>query len=127
MSLDHSGLHHLAAVAELKQQEEEEEMMEVSAGPGLHQTEAVMMEVTGGLGGGDTPRSATPTNCHTLGPSCSAPAPLSPDSAITANQIEQGWPRTLPERPKARSLDGQTRSCAPKIPSDVSKAVLKRC
>ena len=82
MSLDHSGLHHLAAVAELKQQEEEEEMMEVSAGPGLHQTEAVMMEVTGGLGGGDTPRSATPTNCHTLGPSCSAPAPLSPDSAI---------------------------------------------
>ena len=42
MSLDQSGLHHLAAVAELKQQEEED--MEVSAGPGLALTEAVMME-----------------------------------------------------------------------------------
>ena len=74
MSLDQSGLHHLAAVAELKQQEEED--MEVSAGPGLAFTEAVMME------GGDTPRSATPTNCHTLvTPGCSVP-PMSPDSAI---------------------------------------------
>ena len=74
MSLDQSGLHHLAAVAELKQQEEED--MEVSAGPGLALTEAVMME------GGDTPRSATPTNCHTLvTPGCSVP-PMSPDSAI---------------------------------------------
>ena len=70
MSLDQSGLHHLAAVAELKQQEEEQEDMEVSAGPGL-----AMME------GGDTPRSATPTNCHTLGPGSSVP-PMSPDSAI---------------------------------------------
>ena len=70
MSLDQSGLHHLAAVAELKKQEEED--MEVSAGPGLAYAEAVIME------GGDTPRSATPTNCHALG---SVP-PMSPDSAI---------------------------------------------
>ena len=78
MSLDQSGLHHLAAVAELKQQEEED--MEVSPGPGLAFTEAVMME-----GGGDTPRSATPTNCHThltTTTGHSSVPPMSPDSAI---------------------------------------------
>ena len=77
MSLDQSGLHHLAAVAELKQQEEED--MEVSPGPGLAFTEAVMME------GGDTPRSATPTNCHThltTTTGHSSVPPMSPDSAI---------------------------------------------
>ena len=73
MSLDQTGLHHLAAVAELKKQEEED--MEVSAGPGLAYAEAVIME------GGDTPRSATPTNCQALGPGGSVP-PMSPDSAI---------------------------------------------
>ena len=63
-----SGLHQLAAVAELRQQQQETDTAED-------------MEAEPGGGGGDTPRalSATPT-CHAPGPGLLA-AP-SPDSAI---------------------------------------------